>query len=160
MKKTSLALGMGLLFASGAAFAQSCTSAGVLHNGQVTSGTTCGAGNQVGFWCGSTTPVGSAEDVAYTVNLAAVNSPSITATAGFPNLYIGLASGACAEASACASDSEAVAGAAGEAATITLPQQPSGTYYLLVTALGSDCGTFSIDPISGLPVTLQQFSVE
>lgn len=160
MKKTSLALGVSLLLASGAAFAQTCTPVGELHNGEVAAGTTCGAGDQVAQWCGSTTPVGSAEDVAYTVNLAATNSPSITATAGFPNLYIGLASSSCAEASACASNSEAVAGAAGEAATITLPQQASGTYYLLVTALGADCGTFTVDPISGLPVSLQQFSVE
>ena len=161
MKKILASAIVGCMMLSGVATAQTCTSAGTLTNGGSVPGDTCTSTNQVNTWCGSSTPVGAAFDLAYQVDLAATNSPSITVTpaAGF-DVYIGLAQGTCTEAAGCPSNGEAESGGAGVAETITLPQQAAGTYFLLVTSVNTaGCGAFTVTPISGLPVTLQQFDI-
>ena len=161
MKKILVPAIFGCMLLSGVATAQTCTSEETLHNGGSVSGDTCTSTNQVNNWCGSSTPVGAAFDRAYQVDLAATNAASITVTpaAGF-DVYIGLAQGTCTEAAGCPSNGEAENGGAGVAETITLPQQAQGTYYLLVTSVNTaGCGAFTISPIAGLPVTLQNFDI-
>jgi hypothetical protein len=161
MKKILAAVAIGCLSLSGAAVAQTCTSAETLQNGATVNGDTCAATNQVNNWCGSSTPIGAAFDVAYQVDLEAVNTPSITVTpaAGY-DVYLGLAQGSCTEAAGCPSDGEAESGGAGVAETITLPQQAAGTYFLLVTSVNTaGCGAFTVAPVSGLPVALQEFTI-
>ena len=172
--KNLLAAGVIALFATPAAFAQTCAAPGGPANGgnapYNTSGTTCG-GDTTSFgtsYCtgGIVTPGAPAAVVAVdlgTTNHFTVNMTTTTATYN-PAIFL-VGPNGCGSTTACPDQNDA--NGAGQGETLPsqgteIPQQAAGRYYVVITSTTSaaDCGTYALTVNPTLPVALQNFSID
>jgi hypothetical protein len=147
------------MFSSGV-FAAACTpSAGNVSLG-TTNGDLCTATDQLVQTCGDTTTIGNARDAIYQLQLGAVNNATYAVTGTGFAPYVALMNGpACNSVNTCPAEN---AGNAGEVVILNPNDNlPAGTYFLFITEQSGSaaCGAFTLT-MTGLPVTLQKFSVE
>ncbi|HSX61189.1 MAG TPA: hypothetical protein VLF18_13390 [Tahibacter sp.] len=168
-KKAVLAAGASFVFVAvsttllpGTANAQNCTA----QAGQIDGGTgaatvdTCGSTNQLLSACNGLDAIGASPDTIYSLQWAAgAQTMSIAATPTGYDLKLALLQTTCSAGATCIRDSDN--GGIGQAESFSMGGLPAGGYYVLLTSFGGspDCGSTAIT-VMGLPVTLQQFSVE
>jgi len=114
--------------------------------------------------CGGVSFSGTGTD-AWVVNMAANQNFtfSVTSSAFIPD--IALVSTACADNSTCINGTDYIGGNnfPSTATSATVSGNPAGTYWLFITdssAVGAQCGAYTLTLAGTLPVQLQEFSVQ
>lgn len=158
LKNALIAVAAQLLLVGGA-YAQTCTpTAGALTEASQDVGiNTCTSTDQLASLCNSSTPIGSAVDTIYSVQIGATATGNINVSPGTYDAYAALLQGTCSGGSTCSRESDN-SGNADE--NLSVAGLPAGAYFLLVTSFTAGaCGQTVVDVDPTLPVTLQNFSV-
>jgi len=162
-----IALTTTCFFASGAAFAQACTTVDPILTFGNFLGNSCGKNLGLSTICGGGDPTNGAGTALFTFNAGPAVQPLLFAvtstTAGF-NPELALIGAPCSSLSACSIDdtnnTQTVPASGFDAPN---PAVVAGTYFVIVTDLNPEtpgCGDFNLTVGGELPVHLQDFSVD
>ncbi|WP_386071280.1 hypothetical protein ACFJIW_11785 [Tahibacter sp. UC22_41] len=145
---------------AGGAMAQTCTPAGPLNDATgAINVNTCTSTDQLSSICNSSTPIGSAPDTIYSLQVAPTSNTIISVTPSGYDAYIALLQGTCSGGATCSRESDS--NGVGGQETFSVAGLSPGPYFLVITsfAASGNCGSTNVIAF-GTPVSLQSFSIE